>query len=1265
MMTNVKKNCCMRWRRSLISVLLILSLLITMMSAGLVKEAGAAGAGTKDDPKIVTITMAVGETKTFEYTEYKAVDEEQPFEASGGIVINHRKMQVTETSVIISFTAGAVGTAASTYGFYKPGSNTPYWIRYDITVVEENIVTDGTDLSGVLLSPNTSTFDKSRHYLTKTSLTLTTGKKTTIKLNKATVKKVKWKSSKKSVATVKKGTIMAKKPGKATITATYQKKKYTCKVTVKSNIKLSKTNFVLSVKGTKTLILQNVKASKVKWTSSNKKVATVKKGKITAKKGGTAVITATYQKKKYTCKITVFSLQKIGTGKITQEKPVAKIGNMSVEMDPSFINDGDQISISKVNNAPKMKGYDTTAYDLTLNGKGGELGGVAQIRLPYNGQKNTVPVASNYNESTQTWEAIPCYLDGDEVVVLTDHFSVKTITNYPLVKIFTDPDSVLAKIDENVAPEYYLKETEKEKRAQEIFNGQTKVLGGENVTLDDVHSALDWYNTIFGYITQGGEWGAGIWSELGFSTQGSAWFSKYSDSITYFGLALSAFDVIWKAYNGDHKGAWTTLAKTISTTGLSMWMSLMETQLPKLGIKVAKGIGAAAGLAVGFIDYALNDFATTAFAMRKDAWAKAYQLYLKEESNAVSKTEPEIEKVLYDRYGGKTVATLLKDKKMDKSKPLYWRAVLTPYFDGRYSEIAIESRIVTLVQKYTEGFFDIGDEAIIYYQSANGVNPGGIYSNAVKEELLKDCQNDLYHRAIIPAIRAIIEQRKYEAQVGMEEAKKYSISLTNEVLKIHFYDSSYRFGDACSGFKGYTVRFKNIPNTVKKKMELECKLNSDGEGTISVTFAGYFLHNLRNEFVVLDEYGKQVGEIKESLTMPQTDIDIAANSDIVDYMTAHRPKLSAIYLQMNEKEAAKIGLSNDDGLGAKWTTSDNTVAVVTGYGNYAVITAKKAGTAIIKATCKEKPLYCTVEVQPYIPELTDNEIYVGETIDLSAQNLAGVKSDNAAYVLYGKNWKNSNKSVLSMGILSDGFEYVKLGQNQKGTYKVTNDYGARIKGLKPGTAVISVTAYEPPHTEDREMGQGGATYTVVIPSSYSKQASVTITVKERPSKMTLSSTKMTLTAGKSKSLTLSGTAKGSIQWTSSKPGVVTVSGSGKKVTIKAVKKGTAVIKAVCDGKSYSCVVTVKKKASNSNNNNNNTQKITKEVFVGSYDVGIGKTITIKPPKTGSVKWSTSNANFCTVNSKGVVTGRGQGSCYVYADIGNTRYKWEIWAGSYE
>ncbi len=53
--------------------------------------------------------------------------------------------------------------------------------------------------------------------------------------------KVKWSSSKKSIATVsKKGKITAKKKGTATITAKYRGKKYNCKVTVESVSKLEK-----------------------------------------------------------------------------------------------------------------------------------------------------------------------------------------------------------------------------------------------------------------------------------------------------------------------------------------------------------------------------------------------------------------------------------------------------------------------------------------------------------------------------------------------------------------------------------------------------------------------------------------------------------------------------------------------------------------------------------------------------------------------------------------------------------------------------------------------------------------------------------------------------------------------------------------------------------------------------------------------------------------------------------------------------------------
>lgn len=52
--------------------------------------------------------------------------------------------------------------------------------------------------------------------------------------------------------------------------------------------------------------LKGAKASKVKWKSANKKVATVtSKGKITAVGVGTTKITATYNKKTYACKISV------------------------------------------------------------------------------------------------------------------------------------------------------------------------------------------------------------------------------------------------------------------------------------------------------------------------------------------------------------------------------------------------------------------------------------------------------------------------------------------------------------------------------------------------------------------------------------------------------------------------------------------------------------------------------------------------------------------------------------------------------------------------------------------------------------------------------------------------------------------------------------------------------------------------------------------------------------------------------------------------
>lgn len=79
-----------------------------------------------------------------------------------------------------------------------------------------------------------STTKKKKVSISSKKATLTVGDKKVLKL-KNTSKKPKWKSSNKTIASVsRKGTVTAKKAGKATITATLGKKKYTCKITVKA-----------------------------------------------------------------------------------------------------------------------------------------------------------------------------------------------------------------------------------------------------------------------------------------------------------------------------------------------------------------------------------------------------------------------------------------------------------------------------------------------------------------------------------------------------------------------------------------------------------------------------------------------------------------------------------------------------------------------------------------------------------------------------------------------------------------------------------------------------------------------------------------------------------------------------------------------------------------------------------------------------------------------------------------------------------------------
>ena len=171
----------------------------------------------------------------------------------------------------------------------------------------------------------TTTVDVEKVSLNKSATILTEGESETLTAtitpsNATGDKTVKWSSSNEAVATVdSNGKVTAKKAGTAVITATSSNgKSASCTVTVKqkeiaiTGIGLNKSTTSLTEGESETLTAtiapSNATGDKtVKWSSSNGVVAAVdSNGKVTAKKAGTAVITATSSNgKSASCTVTV------------------------------------------------------------------------------------------------------------------------------------------------------------------------------------------------------------------------------------------------------------------------------------------------------------------------------------------------------------------------------------------------------------------------------------------------------------------------------------------------------------------------------------------------------------------------------------------------------------------------------------------------------------------------------------------------------------------------------------------------------------------------------------------------------------------------------------------------------------------------------------------------------------------------------------------------------------------------------------------------
>ncbi|MDD6644580.1 MAG: Ig-like domain-containing protein [Oscillospiraceae bacterium] len=208
--------------------------------------------------------------------------------------------------------------------------------------------------------------------LSESKLTLKAGDTKILKVTDGTAKA--WETSNKNVATVNNGKVTAVGKGTATITATLTTgEKLTCKVTVVTSPKLTLSKVILKSGGSKTI--KAVGGTVRSWTTSNKNVATVKDGKITALSKGTATVTATLTTgKKLTCKVvvataprltkTTVKVKKGGTATVLISGKVATIDNKYTNTKIAKINSKVSTSVLKIKGLKKG----TTTLKIKVNG---------------------------------------------------------------------------------------------------------------------------------------------------------------------------------------------------------------------------------------------------------------------------------------------------------------------------------------------------------------------------------------------------------------------------------------------------------------------------------------------------------------------------------------------------------------------------------------------------------------------------------------------------------------------------------------------------------------------------------------------------------------------------------------------------------------------------------------------------------------------------------------------------------------------------------
>ena len=508
------------------------------------------------------------------------------------------------------------------------------------------------------------------------------------------------------------------------------------------------------------------------------------------------------------------------TGTVSEENLTVSQDGVSFTIEEGSVLKDTDVEISQKKDLPPFIVEDeeiiVTAYDFSVSGE--EPSGVMTLEIPFTAPDNEV-YAAYYNSESGEWEPVVFEYDIERkcAVIYTTHLS-----SYGLftVKNENTRNALLAYT-------YDLELTDR--NVNEAIRMLENAMEDPDTFYEDCFNLISNSVSIHSSITTNL-----VDAASGLSSYVPTFSEGLKDNVTKFGYLLTGIEVVNAFMNDDKPAAVWKMFDAAVGFNMDKITSLSGTASMAAGL-----------FSVGLINYALNEFISTALQGRTDMYERAYNLYYKEKGRSTAEWVHLIR--------------VMVEKGKDPEK----------------TGEAISDEIKRYVNEFWEDELTVaeyGKEASPNAWSSGSL--GGLNDNVKKE--ISDYNQMTIERVVENILNRIQIENKINMQSEMRKELFAFQKKMNSIVTITVKDSKAE--NEPSYFSGAVLRFTNLPSKIEDPEKWESKISEKGTARIQFRVLAHLLAGGPKKMEIVKKSGDKEDvmiRFNAKFSLPESKLDLA------------------------------------------------------------------------------------------------------------------------------------------------------------------------------------------------------------------------------------------------------------------------------------------------------------------------------------------------------------------------------------------------------